>query len=213
MRALAIAAAFFAGCATGSGEQPTDQTPRTTLGPTQAKVVNADRKITPVAAASAAPAADPCNGIGTCYSSPTFVAEVTRVTTSRPSAGPVNATVVQRVEVRFRNVTDKPIILAHRADTARMVDNRGNRYGYWNPKVNVAGIGLIGNRAVDSSFVIGPNQSRNATFEQRFVYDARQKAPGNTFTFDLEIEEVEPTGSQQLRTVRKNAVAFRDLSG
>jgi len=78
--------------------------------------------------------------------------------------------------------------------------------------VNVTGIGMMGNNAVDSSFVVRPNETRNATFEQRFVYDARQKVPGKTFTFDLEIDELAPVSNQQMRIVRKNAVGFRDLS-
>jgi hypothetical protein len=155
---------------------------------------------------------DPCGGAGTCYATSIFVADVTRVTTSRPSAGPVNATVVQRIDVRFRNISTKPIILVHRADSAKMVDNNGNPYWYWNPKANVTGIGFVGNATVDASFVIRPGESRNATFEQRFVYDARQKVPGNMLTFDLGVDEVEPVSAQQLKTVRKHAVGFSGLS-
>ena len=164
------------------------------------------------AGASPPPVADPCNGAGTCYFGGTFVAEVTRVTPSRPSAGPVNATVVYRVDVRFRNVSTKPIVLAHVADSARIVDNNGNRYWYWDPKANITGIGLVGNNAVDPTFVLRPNESRNATFEQRFVYDSRQKVPGNSFTFDLEIDEIAPLSNQQVRVARKNAVVLRNLS-
>lgn len=162
--------------------------------------------------ASTPPAADPCNGAGTCYFGGTFVAEVARVTASRPSAGPVNATVVYRVDVRFRNVSTKPIVLAHVADSARIVDDRGNEYRYWNPRVNITGIGLVGNNSIDDSFVIRPNESRNATFELRFVYDSRKKVPGTTFSFDFEIDEIEPLSDQQVRIARKNAVGFRDLS-
>ena len=155
---------------------------------------------------------DPCGGAKSCYATGTFVADVTRVTTSRPSAGPVNATVVQRIDVRFRNVSAKPLILAHRADSAKMVDNNGNQYWYWNPKANVTGIGFVGNAAVDASFVLRPGESRNATFEQRFVYDSRQKVPGNVLTFDLGVDEVEPVSDQQVKTVRKHAVGFSGLS-
>ena len=173
----------------------------------------AQQNLEPAPAGTVAPTpTDPCNGAATCYFGGNFVAEVARVTASRPSAGPVNATVVYRVDVRFRNLTAKPIILAHPADSARIVDNNGNRYWYWNAKVNVTGIGMMGNNSVDSSFVLRPNETRNATFEQRFVYDARQKVPGTTFTFDLEVDELTPVSNQQMRIVRKNAVGFRDLS-
>ena len=155
---------------------------------------------------------DPCGGARTCYATGTFVADVTRVTTSRPSAGPVNATVVQRIDVRFRNISAKPLILAHRADSAKIVDNNGNEYGYWNWRVNVTGIGFVGNSSVDTSFVLRPGESRNATFEQRFVYDSRQKVPGNVLTFDLGVDEVEPVSDQQVKTVRKHAVGFSGLS-
>jgi hypothetical protein len=168
----------------------------------------------PATPAASAPAGstDPCGGAGTCYATSTFVADVTRVTTSRPSAGPVNATVVQRIDVRFRNISTKPIILAHRADSARIVDNNGNQYWYWNAKANVTGIGFVGNTAVDASFVLRPGESRNATFEQRFVYDSRQKVPGKVLTFDLGIDEIEPVSDQQVKTVRKHAVVFSGLS-
>jgi hypothetical protein len=171
----------------------------------------------PAPPAAAAPATggpvsstDACS-VGTCYATSTFVADVTRVTTSRPSAGPVNATVVQRIDVRFRNISTKPIILAHRVDSAKIVDNNGNAYWYWNFKVNVTGIGFVGNNTVDASFVLRPGESRNATFEQRFVYDSRQKVPGNVLTFDLGIDEVEPVSDQQVKTVRKHAVGFSGL--
>ena len=158
------------------------------------------------------PAGDPCNGAGTCYAAGPFVAEVLRVTTSRPSNGPVNAEIRQRVEVRFRNVSAKTIILAHNPDHATVIDNIGNRYWYWDAKANVTGIGFVWGSTIDPSFALRPGESRNAVFEQRFVYDSRQKTVGNSYTFDIQIDEIEILPSQQMRIVRKNAVGFRDLT-
>lgn len=160
----------------------------------------------------AAPVGDPCNGSGACFAGGSFVAEVARVITSQPSNGPVNAERVVRFEVRFRNATNGPLILAHDPFSTVVIDDNGNRYGYWNQAINIAGIGQIRGSQIDTSFALRPGESRSATFEVRFVYDSRKSVPADVYSFDLAVQEVEELPSRQLRVLREHAIGFQDLS-
>lgn len=169
----------------------------------------------PGAGASPAPGAtagDACAGSGACFAGGAFVAEVARVIVSQPSNGPVNAERVVRFQVRFRNVSDRPLILAHDPFSTVVIDDAGNRYGYWNYRVNVAGIGLVEGNNVDPSFALRPGEARAATFEVRFVYDSRRARPSDQYSFDLAVQEVEPLPGNQIRLTREHAIGFHDLT-
>src|SRR5262245_43959345 len=66
--------------------------------------------------AATAVATDPCNGAPRCFSAGTFVAEVMQVSVSAMTPGARNQTV--SLNIRFRNVSDKPVILAYRAGSS-----------------------------------------------------------------------------------------------
>jgi hypothetical protein len=157
-----------------------------------------------------APLPDACGGKPRCYSTGVFAAEVMNVTSTQ--ANP-RAHHFLRINLRFRNATTQPIILAYKSGTSGATDNYGHPY-YWGRAgthdTSVQGIGMLTGRSVDSSFVVNPGESRAATFTvARF-----NPAPplGNAFTYDVVIAQLEvlPNG-QQVRTVREHSLNFQDL--
>jgi hypothetical protein len=166
----------------------------------------------PAEPAAAVASTDACAGAVACVVPGPFSAQVVRLLASQPSQGPVNATRVYRYDVRFRNLTDKPLILAHDPETAVVIDTNGNRYGYWNPAINIAGMGQVRGYQIDTSFALQPGEARSATFEVRYVYDSRKSVPSDTTSFDLAVQEVEELASQQLRVVREHTIAFENLT-
>ena len=174
------------------------------------------RKPVSTAAAAAAPAApsapkDPCGGAPRCYSAGTFVAEVMQVSASAMTHGARHQSVA--INVRFRNVSDKPIILAYRSGSSAALDNFGNGFTWGRPSTHdtsVKGIGMVAGRAVDTQFALTPGQSRNATFNiVRF-----NAAPpiGNAWNYDVVIDEVEVLPGQVVRTARENSLSFPNLT-
>ncbi len=123
-------------------------------------------QVQPQAAPQAAPPPpmpDACAGKPRCYSAGIFSAEVVSLTGSQAAPG---AHHVIRLNVRFRNVTNQPLILAYKGGTSSATDNFGNPY-YWGRAgthdTSFQGIGLMG-RSIDPSFTLQPGESRNATF-------------------------------------------------
>jgi hypothetical protein len=119
------------------------------------------------AAAPAAPAAakDNCGGSNRCFDAGTFVADVMQVSATAMTPGARHHSVASHV--RFRNVSDKPIILAYRSASSAALDNFGNGFTWGRPgthDTSVKGIGMITGRSVDTQFSLSPGQSRNATF-------------------------------------------------
>lgn len=158
----------------------------------------------PVAAAAPpAPEADPCAGVARCYNAGPFIAQVNRLTTSKQA----NYHLVQ-IDVRFRNLTGQPLILAYQKGSASLVDNYGGRYGEYTR--GIKGIGTVAGNTADPQFVLSPGQSRNATFEySRYV---AQGNIGTVFTPDLVIEQLEILPSQQVRSVREFSLTYANLT-
>lgn len=156
----------------------------------------------------AAPAPDACEGKPRCYSAGPFAAEVLSLTGS--IAGNKRDHVV-RVNVRFRNVSNQPIILAYTARSSVLVDNLGNRY-YWGTAgtydTSASGIGIVQGNKADPQFVLNPGESRSAAFG---LFRRGATGIGTSFTYDVSIEQLEVLASQQIRTLRQHTLNFPDL--
>jgi hypothetical protein len=171
----------------------------------------------PVAtAAAAAPAAtaaptDPCAGSSRCYNAGTFVAEVMQVSATAMTAGARHQSVA--INIRFRNISDKPVILAYRSASSAGLDNFGNGYTWGRPgthDTSVKGIGMVTARAADTQFSLTPGQARNATFN---IIRFNATPPiGNAWNYDVVIDEVEVLPGQVVRSARQNSLSFASLT-
>lgn len=167
----------------------------------------------PAPAAAPAPPPDACAGKPGCYSAGPFVAEVLSLSGSQAAPG---AHHVLRLNVRFRNVTGQPIILAYKGGTSSATDNFGNPY-YWGRAgtydTSVQGIGIIGGRSIDPSFTLQPGESRSATFSLIRYNPPRNSILGTGFTYDVVIGQVElMTNGQQVRVAREYSLNFQNLA-
>jgi hypothetical protein len=152
---------------------------------------------------------DPCGATPRCFNAGPFTANVVNVT---PSDGGRHHLLT--LNIRFRNVTTEPLILAYSATTSGAIDNYGNRY-YWGRKgtydVSVKGMGVVQGRRADPQFVLQPGQARTATFGL-VRYEAGKLAKGTEFTYDVAIEQLEIIGGQQVRSVRQYSLNFPSLT-
>jgi hypothetical protein len=170
-------------------------------------------KPTPAAAAPAAPAApkEPCGGSSRCVNAGTFIAEVMQLSASAMTAGARHHSVA--INIRFRNISEKPVILGYRSASSAALDNFGNRFTWGRPgthDTSFKGIGLVTARSADTQFTLNPGQSRNATFNiVRF-----NAAPpiGNAWNYDVVIDEVEVLPGQVVRSARQNSLSFANLT-
>jgi hypothetical protein len=163
---------------------------------------------TPVVPAAAK---DPCSGSPRCYNAGTFIAEVVQVSASAMTAGARHHGV--SMNIRFRNVGDKPIILAYRSGSTAALDNFGNGYTWGRPgthDTSVKGIGMLTGRSVDTQFALAPGQSRSATFNI-IRFNARPPI-GNAWNYDVVIDEVEVLPGQVVRSARQNSLSFPSLT-
>jgi hypothetical protein len=162
-------------------------------------------------AAAPAPAKDPCEGVPRCYNAGTFIAEVMQVSATAMTGGARHQGVA--LNIRFRNVSDKPIILAYRAGSSAGLDNFGNGFTWGRPgthDTSVKGIGMLEGRSVDTQFALAPGQSRGATFNI-IRFNARPPI-GNAWNYDVVIDEVEVLPGQVVRSVRQNSLSFASLT-
>jgi hypothetical protein len=161
-------------------------------------------------APSAVATKDPCSGVPRCYNAGTFIAEVTQVTGTAMTGGARHQVV--SINIRFRNVTDKPAILAYKSASSAATDNFGNAFTWGRPgshDTSVKGIGMVAGRSVDTQFSLAPGQSRNATFG---IIRFNAAPPiGDAWNYDVVIEEIEVLPGQVVRSARQNSVSFQHL--
>jgi hypothetical protein len=157
------------------------------------------------------PEVDLCAGKTRCYGAGPFVAEVAQFTTSTEGNKKYH---VLRTNLKVRNVSSQPIILAYKATTDGATDNLGNRY-YWGTAgtydMSVTGIGKVEGRNADPQFMLAPGESRTATFSL-VRRDANGRELGTSWTQDLTLVQLEILPSKQVRVGREYAVSFKDLS-
>lgn len=163
----------------------------------------------PVGAAAAAPT-DPCGGSPRCYNAGNFIAEVMQV---QPSAAGATRNHSVSFNIRFRNISDKPIILGYQSASSSSTDNFGSPY-YWGRAgthdTSVKGMGYVTGRSADPQFTLNPGQSRNATFGL-IRYEAKPPY-AQAWNYDVVIPEIEVLPGQQIRTVRQNSLNFANLA-
>jgi hypothetical protein len=196
-------ALHFSGLGNRAGVSP----PRSTAAPGQATIPGG----APALPVPAVPQADACGVRPRCYSAGPFVAEVIGLTpSSLPYATPVD---VLQARVRFRNLTNQPIILGYTAGSAVITDNFGNRYSSDTPSHGdgAKGIGITRNNQADPQFVLNPGTSGEATFSLSRGR-GRTDRIGETASFDMTIAQLEVLPSQQVRTVREFSLGFTKLA-
>ncbi|MEO8334754.1 MAG: hypothetical protein ABI664_07270 [bacterium] len=156
------------------------------------------------------PEVDLCAGKVRCYGAGPFVAEVSQFTTSIEGNRRYH---VLRTNVKVRNVSSQPIILAYKATSDGATDNLGNRY-YWGTAgtydMSVSGIGKVEGRKVDPQFQLAPGESRTATFTL-LSKDAANRELGTSWTQELTLVQLDMLPSNQVRVGREYAVSFKDL--
>jgi hypothetical protein len=185
--------------------------PVSNRGPQSPAVVTAAQQPdTPNAAAhSGTSALDPprnnCAGLARCFDAGVFAAEVLQVSSSIYG----NRHHILRFNVRLRNTTNQPLILASTYRSHVVVDNTGGRYGPGSQPVT--GMGVVSSGKADPQFVLSPGQARNVAFEV-IRTNTGPTPPGTSFTFDTSIEQLEILPSQQIRSVRQFSLNFPDLT-
>ena len=165
----------------------------------------------PASAPAPAAPADPCGGSARCFNAGSFVAEVMQVQSSAMTAGARHQSV--SINIRFRNLSDKPLILAYRSASSAALDNFGNGFTWGRPgthDTSVKGIGMVTGRSADTQFSLSPGQSRSATFG---IIRFNAVPPiGDHWNYDVVIEEVEIQPGQVVKSVRQNSLTFPNLS-
>src|SRR5689334_23016858 len=162
------------------------------------------------ATAGAASLKDPCGGSPRCFNAGTFTAEVVQVLPTAMARGVRHHVVT--FNIRFRNVSNKPLILAYQSGSSSAHDNFGNAFTFGRPgthDTSVKGIGMVAGRSADTQFVLAPGQSRNASFGI-IRFNARPPI-GEAWNYDVVIEEIEIQPGQVVRSVRQNSVSFANL--
>jgi hypothetical protein len=192
-------AVSFAGLTATAGFSGGPPAPRgVDAGPPAAFVAPAPSRHGTAAACDGAP--------GACQAQGPLVATVVRVTVS--DSGNVTAYHGVRTTVRFRNASDRPLILGYRGGV--LTDSNGLVYR-WSNKAE--GIGTVSAGAADAQFRLAPGEAREATFEGVLQYSRRGPPPGDVFQHDLTIAELEVVGPRQVRTVHEYALGFSNLRG
>ncbi len=152
---------------------------------------------------------DGCAGKQHCDSNKEFSAEVIGLTGS--IVGGRHHLV--KMNIRFTNLTDRPIILAYVTGTSGGVDNLGNAY-YWGRAgthdTSTTGIGLLEGHKADTQFQLNPGESRNAMFAI-IRYEAARKPLGNSFTFNTTIAELHDQGNGSVESVKQYSLNFPHL--
>jgi hypothetical protein len=153
---------------------------------------------------------DGCAGKQHCDSNKAFSAEVIGLTGS--IVGGRHHLV--KMNIRFTNLTDRPIILAYVAGTSGGVDNLGNAY-YWGRAgthdISTTGIGLLEGRKADTQFQLDPGESRNAMFAI-IRYEAARKPLGHSFTYNTTIAEPHNSGGGSVESIKQYSLSFPHLS-
>jgi hypothetical protein len=154
---------------------------------------------------------DGCAGLSHCYSSGPFVATISHISAS--SVGNFKDHVLS-LDVKFRNLSNQPIILAYASGTSTALDNLGNSYSWGHAgthDLSARGIGLTTGSSADPSFVLQPGEARNATF-QVIRYRPGNAQLGTSYTYSVSVQQLEILPSKQIRTAREYSMNFTDLN-
>jgi hypothetical protein len=153
--------------------------------------------------------ADACAGRRHCDSNKLFSAEVVQLTASTVGGGRHH---LVRMNIRFHNLTDRPITLAYVTGSSLSVDNLGNTYGWGRPgthDVSTQGIGIVEGRKADPQFRLASGESREAVFAV-IRYNSGRSQLGNSFNYNTTIAELQQQGNL-LNVVKQYSLRFPHL--
>jgi hypothetical protein len=166
---------------------------------------------TPAATAPPASPQDFCAGVSRCVSAGPFIAQITGAT---PQGGAKDRHHTLVLNVRFRNVSNEPVVLGYKASSSNGTDNLGNQY-YWGRAgtydTSAAGIGTVSSREANASFAVAPGASRDATFKL-IRYNSLGSQLGTGWVYDVVISQLEILPSQQVRVGREFSLHFTDIT-
>jgi hypothetical protein len=151
------------------------------------------------------PVADPCANIPRCYSAGPFTAQIQHLTASM-----VSYHQVLRLNIRFRNLSPQPIVLAYKNNTAVAIDNHGQRLNQSRQPVTGISIWSDAAASVAADFQIAPGEHRDATFE--LTRYAARTLTGTGFSLDFAVQQLEILPANQVRAVREYTLNFTGLT-
>lgn len=152
---------------------------------------------------AAAQAPNPCAGQAACNEVGTFVATVTDFRTSKVSYYTIVA-----ATVRFRNKTNRPLILGYVGGSGTATDDQGHRYEVTSAN-GVRGIGWITGNTFDSKFTLQPGEAADARIEMAWRPASRADIFGTSWVMEFAIREIDPLAGNQFKLGREHALSFR----
>ncbi len=151
----------------------------------------------------AAQAPSACAGRSACTETRTFVATVTDF---RPSASGYYRLVA--ITVRFRNITDRPLILGLVQGSGIATDDQGNRFEVASA-ASVRGIGWITGNSFDSKFTLQAGEASDARIEFAWRPTARGQVFGTSYAIEFAVREIDAIAGNQFRLGKEHALQFR----
>jgi hypothetical protein len=180
------------------------------LGQTTPAAGGAAVAAAPAAKPAPASPADACAASSRCYNAGTFIADVVQLQSTAMTAGARHQSVA--INIKFRNISDKPLILAYQSGSSSALDNFGAGFTWGRPgthDTSVKGIGLVTGRSADTQFQLAPGQSRSATFN---IIRFNAKPPiGDHWNYNVVIEEIEIQPGQVVKSIRQNSLNYANL--
>ena len=155
----------------------------------------------PAAPTGTAPTPPICGGERLCTEVDDFAVTISDF---RASLGAARK--VLTATLRFENKSRRALVLGYVPASGVAIDERGNRYGSYDP--DVRGIGLIG-RTVDAKFVLQPGQRSDARFT--YFWDAGRTVYGTTFDFELTVREIVDLGNNKVELGSEYPLRFAGL--
>jgi hypothetical protein len=152
---------------------------------------------------AAAQAPNPCAGQAACSEVGTFVATVTDFRTSKVSYYTIVA-----ATVRFKNKTNRPLILGYVGGSGTATDDQGHRYEVTSAN-GVRGIGWITGNTFDSKFTLQPGEAADARIEMAWRPASRADIYGTSWVMEFAIREIDPLAGNQFKLGREHALSFR----
>ncbi len=146
---------------------------------------------------------NPCAGYTACSEVTTFSATVTDFRTSA-----VSYYKVVSATVRFKNKTNRPLILGYVGGSGISTDDQGHRYEVTSAN-GVRGIGWITGNTFDSKFTIPPGEFADARIEMSWRPASRADIFGTSWVMEFAIREIDPVAATQYRLGREHALQFR----
>lgn len=152
---------------------------------------------------AAAQSPNPCAGFAACSEVGTFVATVTDFRTSK-----VSYYTIVSATVRFKNKTNRPLILGYVGGSGISTDDQGHRYEV-SSAAGVRGIGWITGNTFDSKFTLQPGEFADARIEMSWRPASRADIFGTRWVMELAVREIDQVAATQFRLGREHALQFR----